>query len=404
MYSLSLAFVIFLLVAYDVQINSTSYQIRQRRGVYLEVQGNHIDQLKYENFIKANLSQYIESYSWITDDLSSVLKNKGFKSIYLTHIGQIFQYLPQIYGVSPNIFSTTFDEFLDIEKKSDSGLNIAEELYTARGSQSMIIGVAYAEKLRVGLSKDDSLYLVFYNGTYTKKQELRVSAILNTAPAFRFSNLPSVTSQALLISLPLYKKLLNEGLSYSQIPMSNLKLKVKGGFNTDYLSVVYNNLTNFMMKEGDTQLSLWDYRDFEKNIAKSETVINIIFVIVTVIVMFLCFFSLVSSMSANILEQCKEISVLRSIGLTVKQMVLLYIYESFVLVFASSFTGLCIGTIVGFTMSIQRAIFTQLPIKFNFPLSSFIIILVVSVVVAFLSTFLPSLRIMKKEISVIMKM
>ena len=404
MYALSLAFVIFLIVAYEVQITSTSYSIRQQRGVYLEVTGNYIDQLKYENFINTDLSQYIESYSWVTDDLAAYKKNAGFQDIYLTHIGQIFQYNPQIYGVSPNIFTTTFNEFLDVSQKSDSKLSVAEELYTTRGSQSIIIGAAYAEKLRVGLNKDDSLYLVFYNGTYTKKYEVRISSIINTAPAFKFSNLPSVKSQAILVSLPLYKQLLDDQLSYSQIPMSKLKLKIKGGFNKDYLSAVYNNMTTFMMKEGDTQLSLWDFRDFEKSIQKSEEVINIIFIIVTIIVMFLCFFSLVSSMSANILEQCKEISVLRSIGVTIRQMISLYIYEAFVLVFASSFTGLIIGTVVGFTMSIQRALFTQLPIKFTFPLSSFIIILVVSVFVAVFSTLLPSLRIMKREISVIMKM
>ena len=404
MYALSLAFVIFLIVAYEVQIQSTSYSIRQQHGVYLELTGNYIDSLKYESYINANLMDHIDSYSWITDDLANYLKNEGFKSIYLTHIGQIFQYNPQIFGVSPNIFSTTFDEFLNVDKKSDSGLGVIEELYTARGSQSMIIGSAYASKLRATLNKDDSLYLVFFNGTYTKKHELRVSSILNTASAFKFSNLPSVTTQAILVSLPLYKQMLDSTLKYSSLPMSKLKLKIKGGFDNDHISAVYNGLTNFMMKEGDTQLSLWDFRDFEKSINKSEQIINIIFIIVTIIVMFLCFFSLVSSMSANILEQCKEISVLRSIGLTKKQMTSLYIYEAFVLVFASSFTGLCIGTIVGFTMSIQRALFTQLPIQFTFPLSSFLIILVVSVAVAVFSTLLPSWRIMKKEISVIMRM
>jgi len=404
MYALSLAFVIFLIVAYEVQIQSTSYSIRQQHGVYLEVTGDYIDPLKYETFINANLLDHIDSYSWVTDDLASYLMNQGFKAIYLTHIGQIFQFNPQIYGVSPNIFSTTFDEFLDINQKSDSELGIIEQLYTARGSQSMIIGSAYASKLRAGLNKDDSLYLVLFNGTYTKKHELRVSSILNTAPAFKFSNLPSVATQAVLVSLPLYQQMLDSTLSYYDLPMSNLKLKIKGGFDTNHISAVYNSLTNFMTQTGDTQLSLWDFRDFQSSIQKSENVINIIFVIVTIIVMFLCFFSLVSSMSANILEQCKEISVLRSIGVTIRQMISLYIYEAFVLVFASSFTGLCIGTIVGFTMSIQRALFTQLPIQFTFPLSSFLIILVVSVAVAILSTLLPSLRIMKREISVIMKM
>lgn len=63
-------------------------------------------------------------------------------------------------------------------------------------------------------------------------------------------------------------------------------------------------------------------------------------------------------MSANIIEQSKEISILRSIGINKNSMIVLYIYEAFVLVFSSSFMGLIIGTLVGFTMTMQRALFT----------------------------------------------
>lgn len=68
----------------------------------------------------------------------------------------------------------------------------------------MILGASYADKLRVSINPEDSLYLVFLNGTYTKKYEMRISSILNTAPAFRFSNLPSVSTQTILVSLPTY--------------------------------------------------------------------------------------------------------------------------------------------------------------------------------------------------------
>jgi ABC-type antimicrobial peptide transport system permease subunit len=184
--------------------------------------------------------------------------------------------------------------------------------------------------------------------------------------------------------------------------MRKLKLKIKNN-DPDYIAETYTLLNSFIIDRG-YGVRIWDFRDFQKSIAKAENVINIIFIIVIIIVMFLSFFSLVSSMTANILEQTKEISVLRSIGIPKRNMILLYIYEAFVLVFASSFTGLIIGTIIGFTMSMQRALFTQLPIQFEFPLTSFLIILIVSIIVAFLSTFFPSLRVLKKEISVIMKL
>lgn len=69
--------------------------------------------------------------------------------------------------------------------------------------------------------------------------------------------------------------------------------------------------------------------------------------------MFLCFFSLSSSMTANLYEQAKEIGVLRSIGFTENRIVMLYMYEAFILVMASSMLGVLIGILVGWTMTAQ---------------------------------------------------
>ncbi len=40
----------------------------------------------------------------------------------------------------------------------------------------MIIGSAYKKELRGGLGKDDSLFIILYNSTFSKRHELRVSA------------------------------------------------------------------------------------------------------------------------------------------------------------------------------------------------------------------------------------
>ena len=56
-------------------------------------------------------------------------------------------------------------------------------------------------------------------------------------------------------------------------------------------------------------------------------------------------------MSGNLYEAVKEISVMRSIGLTRNYITKLFIYEAFILVIASSFSGVLIGTIVGWSIS-----------------------------------------------------
>lgn len=69
--------------------------------------------------------------------------------------------------------------------------------------------------------------------------------------------------------------------------------------------------------------------------------------------MFLCFFSLSSSMSANLFEQCKEIAILRAIGFIEFRVVRIYVYEAFILVTSSSVLGIMIGTFLGWIMATQ---------------------------------------------------
>jgi ABC-type antimicrobial peptide transport system permease subunit len=57
-------------------------------------------------------------------------------------------------------------------------------------------------------------------------------------------------------------------------------------------------------------------------------------------------------MTANLLEQTKEIGIMRAMGITKKRIISLYVYEAFVLVMASSLLGILIGTMVGFTMTL----------------------------------------------------
>ena len=114
--------------------------------------------------------------------------------------------------------------------------------------------------------------------------------------------------------------------------------------------------------------------------------------------MFICFFSLSSSMSGNLYEQVKEISVMRSIGFTKNIIMKLYIYEAFILVISSSFSGVLIGTCVGWSITVQRGMFIGMPSPYTFPGKEFFFILTVSIICAFLSTYGPSKKLMNRSI------
>ena len=137
--------------------------------------------------------------------------------------------------------------------------------------------------------------------------------------------------------------------------------------------------------------------------ADTDEVINLIFSIITIVVMILCFFSLVSTMSGNVLHSAREIGVLRAVGMTKRELTMLYVYEAFVLIFSSSLFGILIGLFVGVTMTAQRALFSNIPIPFEFPYYNTAVVLLVSVLCAFGSSVFPARAILQNEISNIIK-
>ena len=82
---------------------------------------------------------------------------------------------------------------------------------------------------------------------------------------------------------------------------------------------------------------------FERKAAAMDQIFNVI----TLVSMGLCFFSLSSTMTANIYDQTNEISVMRAFGCTKYFLLKIFIYESLILVISSSLIGFFIGIITG---------------------------------------------------------
>lgn len=120
--------------------------------------------------------------------------------------------------------------------------------------------------------------------------------------------------------------------------------------------------------------------------------------------MFLCFFSLSASMSANLYDQTKEIGILRSIGITKTKIKLLYFYEALILVFASSLLGILIGVFVGWTFKLQMDLFLNQETSFYFPWLQMIEIFALSLLCAFFSTFGPTTELTRRNIAAIFRL
>jgi len=98
-----------------------------------------------------------------------------------------------------------------------------------------------------------------------------------------------------------------------------------------------------------------------------KTAVNVTFNVIVAITMFLCFFALSSNMAANLMDQEKEIGVLRATGMNKCRVRLLFFYEALTMVFAACVLGVIVGLTVGYTMVLQQVLFLKITMPFFFP-------------------------------------
>ena len=116
-------------------------------------------------------------------------------------------------------------------------------------------------------------------------------------------------------------------------------------YDTEATNAVYTDLNTAL---DDVYFSIYTPGDGTNQ--KIISIMNKSFDSIIIITMFLAFFSLSASMSANLYEQTKEIGVLRAIGLKKSRIKCLYFEEALIVVFASCTLGVCIEMLVGYTM------------------------------------------------------
>ena len=149
----------------------------------------------------------------------------------------------------------------------------------------------------------------------------------------------------------------------------------------------------------------WTESYFEAQSLESiKQIIDYVFMVTIAIMMFLCFFSLSASMSANLFDQTKEIGVLRAMGVTKGRIKALYFYEAMILVFSSSLCGILIGVCVGWSMKLQMDLFLDQESTFFFPWLQTVEIFALSLGCAFFSTFGPTTELTRRQISAIFRL
>ena len=402
MYALTLGFVIFLIVAASTGLQSFAYINEQEYGATMQIRASgYFDVLGTDDFLQSNayLREHIRGYTYVTDNLRDFLRNKGVASdSYITNVGKLYNFKFNVHGVTPGYLNYTFaDKFYKpYTLRKDTGLELIEQLYTVRGSQSGVIGEYPRSQLNLNMSKESRFLVHNYAGVNSEIRQLRVGATLGSAPFMYFSNFPGSKTQGVMVSVPTYMDLGRKGIkTYQDVPFKWIMVDVKNSSSAANVSAIIRSYS-------DTKgygWNIWSYYEFNEKLSQNTSAINIIFIVMQVVAMLFCYFSLITTMTANIYEQTKEIAILRAVGLTKRRIIFIYISEAFVLVFASSFAGVAIGTIIGYTMVKQNTLFLGIPIPFVFPWQNLIAVFIVAILSSFASTAGPIRRIVKKQIA-----
>ena len=443
MFSVSLAFILFLSVTFSVQLNSLVAAKNQDRASTLSLR---VNRNRYEVDSEpgaglpvkaiddwARTQPNVIEVGWATMPLqwhAKLLRGAGLEGI-----GHTFRFSQNIIGVSPNLFNASFKGYV----KLDSGNSfqplpsiaerILEQLYSRRGSHSVLAGSNWIPSLGQvapldgsrppqdlllwkSISSPGTPSLVSIPGagaalggsasaTTLSRTRLATEAWLTLAPLFSFSGFPSGDSDDVLVSLPAFVRLLrseadNTTLSdVDQLSYETCLLRFTDNTTSRQITEVKRSLTSAISESGARGVEVIDTRDATDSLETAEQLVGFFFLFTVVIGLVICFFSLSSSMSTNILEQRKEIGVLLALGMKSGWIRRIYIWEAILVVFSASALGIGIGVLVAFTFTLQQALFTQLPIPFEFPWVITIAVIILSVIFGVIASIGPLYQILK---------
>eukprot|EP00828_Plagiopyla_frontata_P002390 TRINITY_DN10342_c0_g1_i2.p1 TRINITY_DN10342_c0_g1~~TRINITY_DN10342_c0_g1_i2.p1 ORF type:complete len:276 (-),score=35.40 TRINITY_DN10342_c0_g1_i2:171-998(-) len=209
----------------------------------------------------------------------------------------------------------------------------------------------------------------------------------------------TITQDADLQLLKSYESLLPANLSYG-IPKEQLYIKFDKEMNKEQRTFLANGIKQFLL---NSTSYVWQTADFIETTSQIQFYLEIFFLFVGGIAIFLSIFLLYLSFNQNINEQYNEIGVLRAIGFTKTMIRKLFVFEALSLVLSSAILGSLVGITLAMLIVIQTSLFTELAPKFQFPLSFLIIILVGGILNAIVSPLKALKSILRTQISDILR-
>lgn len=149
--------------------------------------------------------------------------------------------------------------------------------------------------------------------------------------------------------------------------------------------------------------SVADVREEVADLSGALGALDAAFAALTAAAMFLCFFSLVSAMSTNVLEQSREVGVMLALGVRARALVRAYVHEATLLVASASTTGLLIGVAAAWTFGQQRSLFTNQTVPLPVPWTLVIVVVIGSALCGLFAACAPAIRLVKKPVTQLLR-
>ena len=177
-------------------------------------------------------------------------------------------------------------------------------------------------------------------------------------------------------------------------------LKYKDNVSKDLRSMVFFAMNNYLGNLNIFSIPLDDVIDISEDI---KEVIGYIFLVLGIIALILSFFLIWISFYSNIRENIEEYGIMRSIGITKKQSIRIYLYEAATIILSSIIIGTFIGVIISASLILQFDIFIELPFIFNFPYKLYFILITVGLFLGLLGSYYPTYAVNTLSLVKIMK-
>ena len=345
-FAVALSFIIFLTVAGDIQLSNLDFTKRRKSGTVYSITTNSYfsngqasgipNYLKLEAFLLTRNEVLDIGYStYALADWDAI----NFKSTKISNLGQTVQYTTNLFAVSPNFLEIMDINFVEMSNSRNKIYSPVESLYGLRNSKSLIMGGNIYDNLYLDSLKDEfvvTLQTQQPNGhVNTTVNIFQTEAVFSSFPFFAVSQYSSRRPSTITDLFTLYDMAGWNFTGLANVPLRYVFIQTKP-LNAQEEFIFLRDLATMV---DPSTMTINNISPDLNTAAFAKNALSVMFQCISVMIILLMFFSLNSSMSVNIMEQKKEIGILRSLGLTAFEIFRLYIFEATILVLSAGLLG-----------------------------------------------------------------